>query len=110
MMPARDWITAHLANRPATVFHGDLLPQNLLWDFMGDGRVSVIDWERAGIGDPAYHLALFTRVARKPLKESGGFQRTRNNSLVARSHRSPLQQRGALATVQRKDKTGVRGL
>lgn len=72
---ARDWITAHLANRPATVLHGDLLPQNLLWDFHNDGRISVIDWENARIGDPAYDLSIVTRGARQPLQESGGFAR-----------------------------------
>ena len=49
-----------------------LLPQNLLWDFHNDGRISVIDWECARIGDPAYDLAVMTRGARKPLKETGG--------------------------------------
>ena len=72
---ARDWITAHLANRPATVLHGDLLPQNLLWDFYNEGRISVIDWESARIGDPAYDLAIVTRGAKQPLQESGGVQR-----------------------------------
>ena len=72
---ARDWITAHLANRPATVLHGDLLPQNLLWDFHNEGGISVIDWENARIGDPAYDLSIVTRGARQPLQESGGFAR-----------------------------------
>ena len=72
---ARDWITAHLPARPAAVLHGDLLPQNLLWDFHDDGRISVIDWECARIGDPAYDLAVVTRGARKPLKETGGLPR-----------------------------------
>ena len=30
---ARDWIAAHLPARPAAL-HGDLLPQNLLWDLL----------------------------------------------------------------------------
>ena len=71
----RDWIEAHLSNRPSTLLHGDLLPQNLLWDIFGDGQISVIDWEGTRIGDPAYDLAIVTRGARQPLKESGGFQR-----------------------------------
>jgi hypothetical protein len=54
---------------------GDLLPQNLLWDFHGEGRISVIDWESARIGDPAYDLAIVTRGARQPHKESGGLER-----------------------------------
>ena len=72
---ARDWITAHLVNCPATVLHGDLLPQNLLWDFCNEGRISVIDWESARIGDPAYDLSIVARGAKQPLQESGGFQR-----------------------------------
>ena len=72
---ARDWITTNLASRPATVLHGDLLPQNLLWDFRNVGRISVIDWESARIGDPAYDLSIVTRGAKQPLRESGGFQR-----------------------------------
>jgi aminoglycoside phosphotransferase (APT) family kinase protein len=72
---ARDWIMTHLANRPATVLHGDLLPQNLLWDFHSEGGISVIDWESARIGDPAYDLSIVTRGARQPLQESGGFAR-----------------------------------
>jgi aminoglycoside phosphotransferase (APT) family kinase protein len=75
---ARDWITAHLTTRPAAVLHGDLLPQNLLWDyrdFKNRERISVVDWECARIGDPAWDLAVVTRGARQPLQESGGFQR-----------------------------------
>jgi len=72
---AREWIETHLTNRPAVVLHGDLLPQNLLYSFAMDGGVSIIDWEYARIGDPAYDLAIVTRGARQPLKESDGFQR-----------------------------------
>jgi aminoglycoside phosphotransferase (APT) family kinase protein len=32
-------------------------------------------WEYAEFGDPAHDLAIVTRGARKPQKESGGFQR-----------------------------------
>lgn len=70
---ARDWILAWQTNRPATVLHGDLLPQNLLCDIHDDDRISVIDWECARIGDPAYDLAIVTRGARQPLNEPGGF-------------------------------------
>lgn len=70
----RDWIFAHLPEGPSVVLHGDLLPQNLLLDFTDTGEVAVIDWECARIGDPAYDLAIVTRGARKPLKQSGGFQ------------------------------------
>ena len=60
-----EWIRGHLPNRRPSVFlHGDLLPQNLLWDFE-KGRLSILDWEFAQIGDPAYDLAIVTRGNRK---------------------------------------------
>ncbi len=68
---ARKLHTPHLGNRPVTMLHGDLLPQNLLWDFHNEGGISVIDWESARIGDPAYDLSIVTRGARQPLQESG---------------------------------------
>jgi aminoglycoside phosphotransferase (APT) family kinase protein len=71
----RDWILKHLIHRPAVVLHGDLLPQNLLWDMMGTGDIAVVDWEYAQLGDPAYDLAILTRGDRQPLKESGGFEK-----------------------------------
>lgn len=58
---ALQWIEAHLhGDRPAVLLHGDLLPQNLLWDWEKD-RLGVIDWEFARVGDPAYDLAIVTR-------------------------------------------------
>jgi aminoglycoside phosphotransferase (APT) family kinase protein len=71
----REWIRAHVVKRPAVVLHGDLLPQNVFWDFHGKERFSVIDWECARKGDPAFDLAVVTRGAREPLKERGGRQR-----------------------------------
>ncbi len=60
-----EWIQDHLPNRkPSVLLHGDLLPQNLLWDYEAD-RISVVDWEFAQIGDPAYDLAIVTRGNRK---------------------------------------------
>lgn len=57
----RDWIIEHLPKgRPAVVLHGDLLPQNVLWDSLTN-FVGVVDWEFAEIGDPAYDLAIVTR-------------------------------------------------
>lgn len=49
---------------PPVLLHGDLLPQNLLWDLEKD-RLGVVDWEFAQIGDPAYDLAIVTRGNRK---------------------------------------------
>ena len=45
--------------------HGDLLPQNLLWNWEASSReetlVGIVDWEMACIGDPAYDLAIVCR-------------------------------------------------
>src|SRR4030095_6902610 len=71
----REWIRAHLVKRPGVVLHGDLLPQNVFWDIHGNERLSVIDWECARKGDPAFDLAIVTRGARQPLKEKGGRER-----------------------------------
>ncbi len=73
---ARDWILARLPdNRPATVLHGDLLPQNII---CGEDdsvwKVTVIDWEFAEIGDPAYDLAIVTRGDRKLLGIDNGLK------------------------------------
>jgi len=65
------WVRDHLPeDRPAVVLHGDLLPQNLMWNIREQegNRVGVIDWEFVMIGDPAYDLAIVTRGNRRPLK------------------------------------------
>jgi aminoglycoside phosphotransferase (APT) family kinase protein len=55
------WVRDHLPeDRPAVLLHGDLLPQNILWDWETDG-VGVVDWEFASVGDAAYDLAIVTR-------------------------------------------------
>jgi aminoglycoside phosphotransferase (APT) family kinase protein len=73
---ARDWILRHASSeRPSVLLHGDLLPQNLLVDKSRSGRIAVVDWESARIGDPAYDLAIVTCGARKPLGITGGPQR-----------------------------------
>ncbi len=69
------WVRDHLpVDRPAVLLHGDLLLQNILWDWETDG-VGVVDWEFAGIGDPAYDLAIVTRGHGKPLGCSNGLHR-----------------------------------
>jgi aminoglycoside phosphotransferase (APT) family kinase protein len=73
---ARDWILTRLPdNRPATVLHGDLLPQNII---CGEDdsvwKVTVIDWEFAEIGDPACDLAIVTRGDRKLLGIDNGLK------------------------------------
>jgi len=62
----RQWILGHLPSGDgACLLHGDLLPQNLLWDWEASSReealVGIVDWEMACIGDPAYDLAIVSR-------------------------------------------------
>ena len=72
---ARDWILSQLPeSRSAVVLHGDLLPQNLLLDDVDRSRVSIVDWQEAIIGDPAYDLAVVTRGVRKPLGVQHGLE------------------------------------
>jgi len=73
---ARKWILAHLPEgRPSTVLHADLLPQNLLADDYEAGKIAVVDWQEAKIGDPAYDLAVVTRGAGRPLGVRRGLER-----------------------------------
>jgi len=74
---ARKWILKRLpANRPATVLHGDLLPQNIhCGDSRGEWKTAVIDWEFAEIGDPACDLAIVTRGDRKLMGINNGLRR-----------------------------------
>jgi len=62
----REWIQGHLPSAGGTcLLHGDLLPQNLLWNWEQSSReepvVGIVDWEMACIGDPAYDLAIVSR-------------------------------------------------
>lgn len=73
---AREWIISHLPeNRGSVILHGDLLPQNLLVEGFENPQISVIDWQEAMIGDPAYDLAVVTRGARQPLGIAHGLRR-----------------------------------
>ena len=69
---AIDWVRAHLPpDRPAHLLHGDLLPQNIIWDSSSD-RLGVIDWEFARLGDAAEDLVVVTRGHAKVLGTTGG--------------------------------------
>jgi hypothetical protein len=61
----RQWIQGHLPPGGTCLLHGDLLPQNLLWNWEDSSReealVGIVDWEMARIGDPAYDLAIVSR-------------------------------------------------
>ena len=73
---ARDWILGQLPHdRASTLLHGDLLPQNLLFEDWENHQAAVVDWECAKIGDPAYDLAIVTRGIREPLGVPGGLHR-----------------------------------
>jgi aminoglycoside phosphotransferase len=73
---ARNWILEQLPyDRASTILHGDLLPQNLLFEDWDNRRVVLLDWECARIGDPAFDLAIVTRGVRNPLGVPGGLHR-----------------------------------
>lgn len=74
---AMAWVDAHLPppEQGARLIHGDLLGQNLLVNPFEPERVTVIDWEYARLGDPAYDLAVVTRGARKPFQVSDGLEK-----------------------------------
>jgi hypothetical protein len=62
----QEWILGHSpSSDDVCVLHGDLLPQNLLWNWDATSReeaqVGIVDWEMACIGDPAYDLAIVSR-------------------------------------------------
>jgi aminoglycoside phosphotransferase (APT) family kinase protein len=78
---AREWILSRLpANRPATVLHGDLLPQNInCGENKGEWKIAVIDWEFAAIGDPACDLAIVTRGDRRLMGENNGLRHLVDN-------------------------------
>ena len=68
------WVRSHLPeDRPAVLLHGDLLPQNVLWDWEME-NVGVVDWEFAMIGDAAYDIAIVTRGHSKLFGSLNGLQ------------------------------------
>lgn len=74
-LKAKEWILDNNHEiRDSVVLHGDLLPQNLLCDVMDDFKISVVDWEFAKIGDPAYDLAIVSRGNRKVLGKENGLK------------------------------------
>lgn len=71
---ARQWALAHLPpDEPARLVHGDLMGQNIL---LCPGQPpAVIDWEYAGLGDPAYDLAIVTQGVKRPFQLTGGMDK-----------------------------------
>jgi aminoglycoside phosphotransferase (APT) family kinase protein len=87
----RDWILSHLPEgRPSTVLHSDLLPQNVLLDESGGGRIAIVDWQEAKLGDPAYDLAVVTRGVRKPLGVERGLERIVDLYNQTAEHKLPI--------------------
>ncbi len=71
MADALGWARDHLPPpAPATLVHGDLLGQNILLGL--DRPPTVIDWEFATRGDPAWDLAVVTRGVRRPFQIEHG--------------------------------------
>jgi hypothetical protein len=54
LMARYDSVVAHLTGQPRTLVHGDIYPDNLL--FQPGPRIRPVDWESAGIGLPAWDL------------------------------------------------------
>jgi aminoglycoside phosphotransferase (APT) family kinase protein len=61
-----DWCEDQLPDEdlPAVFQHGDLLPQNVR--YLRGAPPALVDWEFAGVGDPATDLAVITRGVRLP--------------------------------------------
>jgi aminoglycoside phosphotransferase (APT) family kinase protein len=75
-----DWAHAHLPEDVApSLTHGDLLGHNILvrWEdpALGSAHYTVIDWEYARCGDPAYDFAVMTEGARAPFLLDDGLAR-----------------------------------
>ncbi|MEW2134768.1 phosphotransferase [Streptomyces sp. NPDC005435] len=62
-----------LRGRPFRLLHGDLHRENLIVD--ADGRLWVIDWELAMVGDPLYDLATHLHLMRYPAWQAGRMAR-----------------------------------
>jgi aminoglycoside phosphotransferase (APT) family kinase protein len=126
MRDARQWALENLppAHR-GVLLHGDLLGQNVL--LTPGHSPTVIDWEYARYGDPAYDLAIVTRGAKRPFQIADGLARLLDAyrhhggreikaehvhihelTLIAGWYRTALNERGPLAAAQELDR--MRGL
>ncbi len=74
MRDARQWALDHLPPaHPSVLLHGDLLGQNIV---LAPGTPpTVIDWEYARYGDPAYEFAIVTRGVKHPFQTADGLAR-----------------------------------
>ncbi|HKY40315.1 MAG TPA: aminoglycoside phosphotransferase family protein [Polyangiaceae bacterium] len=71
-----------------TLIHGDLLGQNILLA-PGDAP-GLIDWEYCAIADPAYDLAIVTRVLSAPSKSIGAWNVCWKPTVTTEAATSPL--------------------
>ncbi len=126
MRDARHWSLEHLPpDQPSVLLHGDLLGQNIVLD--PDRPPTVIDWEYARYGDPAYELAIVSRGVRRPFQIADGLARLLDAyqqhggqdvkaehvhihelAMIAGWYRTELNQRRQFAAAQELDK--MRGL
>lgn len=69
---AYQWASENLPEeQDSTLIHGDLLGQNILLS-IEHNQPTIIDWESAFLGDPAYELAIVTRGVKKPFQLGNG--------------------------------------
>lgn len=126
MGDARQWALEHLPPaHPSVLLHGDLLGQNIV---LAPGTSpTVIDWEYARYGDPAYEFAIVTRGVKRPFQTADGLARLLDAyqrhgggdvraehvhihelAMIAGWYRTALNERGRLAATQELDR--MRGL
>lgn len=77
---AHEWSQSHLPPAdPASLLHGDLLGQNILCalddPLASQSPFTLIDWEFACRGDPAYELAVVSRGVRRPFQVTHGLEK-----------------------------------
>jgi aminoglycoside phosphotransferase (APT) family kinase protein len=126
MREARQWALDHLPPaHPSVLLHGDLLGQNIV---LAPGTLpTVIDWEYACCGDPAYEFAIVTRGVKRPFQTADGLARLLDAyqrhggrevkaehvhihelAMIARWYRTALDEGGPVAAAQELDR--MRGL
>ena len=126
MRDARQWALEHLPPaHPSVLLHGDLLGQNIV---LAPGTSpTVIDWEYARYGDPAYEFAIVSRGVKRPFQTVDGLERLLDAyqhhggqevraehvhihelAMIAGWYRTALNERGRLAAAQELER--MRGL
>ena len=126
MRDARQWALEHLPPvHPSVLLHGDLLGQNIV--LTPGASPTVIDWEYARCGDPAYEFAIVTRGVKRPFQTADGLVRLLDAyqrhggpevkaehvhlhelAMIAGWYRTAMNERGPFAAAQELDR--MRGL